>query len=157
MEKTRIVVDVQSPEQATAAVLDGYAAFAEAAALPLSVRLETHLALDEIVSNIARHNGEGDDAATIEVLLAFEDDMLTVDVIDDGIPFDPLSATIALRTDPFNAPPGGFGIALTRRFTEQLTYTFENRRNRLSFRKRVPYARIRRLFTEPSRRGPHAT
>ena len=155
--QTRIVVDAQSPEQATTAVLERYAAFAELAALPVSVRLETHLALDEIVSNIARHNGGGDDAATIEVQLVFEDYMLFVDVMDDGIPFDPLSATVVMPRDPLDSPPGGFGIALTRRFTEQLTYALEGRRNRLSFRKRVPYARIRRLFSEAARERQRET
>jgi anti-sigma regulatory factor (Ser/Thr protein kinase) len=148
--QAQFVVDAVDAPHAATLVLDRFSAFAELAELPVTVRLETHLALDEIVANIARHNG-GACPLEIEVRLAFDDQALFVDVLDDGLPFDPVAATTIIRSDVSQLPSGGFGIALTRRFTEQLAYAHENNRNHLSFRKRVPYTRLRRLINEAAR------
>jgi serine/threonine-protein kinase RsbW len=148
--RAQFLVEPLDPRHAATVVLERFEEFAELTELPVTVRLESHLALDEIVANITRHHGGGRLPA-IEIRLAFDDEALFVDVLDDGVPFDPLAATTIIRSDPMASSAGGFGIALTRRFTEQLAYRRENDRNHLSFRKRVPYTRLRRLVSEAAR------
>jgi serine/threonine-protein kinase RsbW len=146
--QTRIEVGVLDSATVAAAVLEQYIEFAEHSKLPLAVKLETHLVLDEIVSNVVRHNTDSALACTIVVDLRLDESTLYVDVTDDGVPFDPLSATVIMNRDPSQPQAGGFGLILTRRFTEHLAYARDGDKNRLSFRKRVPYRHLRQLVRE---------
>jgi serine/threonine-protein kinase RsbW len=50
-------------------------------------------AVDEACSNIIEHAYQGEDRGSIEVTIMFDNDCLTIRLIDQGIPFDPTNIT----------------------------------------------------------------
>jgi anti-sigma regulatory factor (Ser/Thr protein kinase) len=143
--RVSMVADPADAPGCAAAVLEPYTAFAENLELPLATRLETHLVLDEVVSNIVRHAAPAGRPCRVSVSLELAGEYLHVAITDDGDPFDPMAPVVPHRP-PGEAPDGGFGLLLTKRFAERLDYVREGHENRVTFRKRVPYVRIRELL-----------
>ena len=70
--------------------------------------------------------------------MASEEDALTIDIIDDGLPFNPLTEGPSVDV---NAPIeerriGGLGIHLVRSMMDDLSYRRENGKNHLTLTKR---------------------
>jgi anti-sigma regulatory factor (Ser/Thr protein kinase) len=131
-----------------AAFVERYAA---AQALPADVAFQINLVLEELVTNCVAHGHPGDAQGTIRLRLERVGDIIEVDLVDEGLAFDP-------RTAP---PPdldaaleerrvGGLGVFLVRQFVDELDYRREDGRNHLRLRKRVP---PRREPDEGTQRG----
>ncbi len=107
---------------------------------------ELTLALDEVLTNIISYAYEDSRAHDIVVRLmeakAVEGRHLSVQVEDDGRPFNPLEVR-ASRTDvPLEARSiGGLGIHLVRKVMEQLEYCRQDGKNVLMMRKTIAETR----------------
>ena len=68
-----------------------------------------------------------------EIVLTSEPDTLTIEIIDDGRPFDPLSDTPppVLEGSIEDRPIGGLGVHLVRELMDELHYRREQGRNHL--------------------------
>ena len=84
------------------------------------------LAVEEIFVNIAHYSGSQE--ALINC--SFENDKLEIIFSDNGVPFNPLA-----KADPditLNAEEreiGGFGIFLTKKFMDSVSYEYKDGRN----------------------------
>ncbi len=111
--------------RAVAFVLDlatGAGASAETVA-----RLE--LAVEEWVVNLCRHAYD-DRPGAIEISVRRDPGRLLVEIADQGPPFDPTSAPGPDLTAPLEErAPGGMGLPLIRRMTEEFRYRREDDRN----------------------------
>lgn len=117
----------------------GFAEFLEAiesyfdgADMPPDVMIKVMIVFDELVSNILDHGS----ATTIIARLRMDMDALTVDLIDDGTAFDPLSLPepdTSLSVE--DRPIGGLGIHIVRKLIDSIAYSREGDRNRLRFAK----------------------
>ena len=101
------------------------------------------LALEEIFTNIVHYAYDDDREHRIEIVLSKADQTVTVQVSDDGRPFDPLRD--APQTD-FEAPVetrpvGGAGIALSRQMVSRMRYRRHDGRNQLTLIKELEPAR----------------
>ena len=97
-----------------------------------------NLVLDEIVSNVIKYGGSGGDAAGIAVSLALDGGVLTIDVSDDGIAFNPIDAKPPDLDLPITERPiGGLGIHIVKALTESIAYRREDGRNHLTMTMRV--------------------
>ena len=110
----------------TVAFVTGLAA--EAGLGPES-RRRLELAVEEWVVNLCRH-AYADGAGGIEVRVGEDPGRLVVEIEDQGPPFDPTGA----REPDVGAPlsertPGGLGILLIRRMTDEFRYRREGGRN----------------------------
>jgi anti-sigma regulatory factor (Ser/Thr protein kinase) len=113
-------------------VVDFVTAVAERAGLDPERVLALQLAVEEAVTNITQYAYEG---APGEVLVRAQaaDQRLTVELVDTGVPFDPLS-----REDPnvhlplAERPIGGLGIFLIRQVMDEVHYRREEGRNILT-------------------------
>jgi serine/threonine-protein kinase RsbW len=97
------------------------------------------LAIEELVTNCIKYGY--DDAAehTIDIALSVADHTLTMTVVDDGHPFNPLSAPhpdLSLAIE--DRPIGGLGIHMLRELTDNMTYERRDGTNRLTLTKRMP-------------------
>ena len=108
-------------------------------AWPESLTFKVNLVLEELGLNILTHGGKGSGRRPeIEIVLTSEDDALTIEVLDDGQPFDPLEdapepavdAAIEERTI------GGLGIHFVRTLMDEVSYRREDGRNHLTLVKR---------------------
>ena len=90
--------------------------------------------IEEVFANIVEYSN----SEFITVNAEFEDSILTMEFIDNGIPFDP-----TLEKDP-DAPKsiedahiGGLGIYFTKQSADELEYQYLNGENHLKIIKRI--------------------
>ncbi len=107
----------------------------EALDCPMKVMTSMSIALDELYSNIVRHSGAG--RAT--VACGVEDGQAVLRLIDDGAPYDPtLREPPDVSLSAEKREIGGLGIHLVRRLMDSVEYRYEDGRNVLTIRKRLP-------------------
>ena len=102
------------------------------------VTMKINLVLEEALSNIIYYAFEGNEIHKIEISLKNQDNMLTIEIIDDGIPFDPLSykkPDITLQAE--ERPVGGLGIFLTLKIMDTVHYSRKNNLNILTLKKSI--------------------
>ena len=105
----------------------------EALALGPAGANAVRLCLEEAVLNIIVHNyPPADPAVVIRAWLGRSDGRLTIRIEDCCAPFDPLAVQAPVRPGSLaDAPIGGLGIPLMRRFASAMEYRREDGANRL--------------------------
>jgi anti-sigma regulatory factor (Ser/Thr protein kinase) len=99
------------------------------------------IAFDEILSNIVKYGYKDQARHEISVRLELSGDHLVAEIVDDGEPFDPLSAPAPrLHGGVDERPVGGLGIYFVRTLMDDVEYERRNDRNVLVLSKRVPVA-----------------
>ena len=88
-----------------------------------------NLLLDEIVSNVIRHGFDDAREHRIMVSLAVGDALATIEVHDDGRPFNPLEAAPPDFDAPVEDRIGGLGIHIVRSIARTVGYRREHGRN----------------------------
>ncbi|MGH8659922.1 MAG: SpoIIE family protein phosphatase [Gammaproteobacteria bacterium] len=106
--------------------------------LSSEVLFHTTVALEEIVSNVIAYAYDDRGVHKIIVCLLMEQGELTVEVEDDGRPFNPLETLEPDMQKPLEERPvGGLGIHLVRNLMDRLEYRRQDGRNRLIMMKKV--------------------
>lgn len=96
------------------------------------------LALHEVLANVLAHGGSAAHAEPIRIGIEVRDEAVTgaarVAVSDAGIPFDPTTVPepVPARTLA-EAPLGGLGLPLIRRYSDWMSYRRAGGRNHLEF------------------------
>lgn len=105
--------------------------------VPEDAAFHLNLVLDELVTNIVSYAYEpAAGTREIEVRLARKASGIAVEVVDDGRPFDPLSAPEPdLSASVEDRPIGGLGVHFLRRLMDDVRYHRRDGHNHLSFRK----------------------
>jgi len=92
-----------------------------------------NLVLEELGMNIMNH-GYDEGLHEFDITLVSEDDSLTIEIVDDGRPFDPLHD--AKQPDVGAAiedrPIGGLGIYFVHEMMDEMHYEREQGRNHLT-------------------------
>ncbi len=113
--------------------------FAASNQLPQSMVFQVNLALEELVTNVISYAYRDGGNHQIAVRLNLDEGQLRAEVVDDGIPFNPLEAPPPDLTIPLEQRPiGGLGIHLVRNLFDTLDYKRQDNRNHLTMLKRVP-------------------
>ncbi|HIK14685.1 MAG TPA: ATP-binding protein [Leptolyngbyaceae cyanobacterium M33_DOE_097] len=93
------------------------------------------LILEEAVTNIINYAYVDNEEHTIRVTLLYLDQTLTVELRDDGIPFDPLQRPeVQLPKTLEEATEGGLGIHLIRSYVDECHYQREADSNVLTLK-----------------------
>jgi anti-sigma regulatory factor (Ser/Thr protein kinase) len=96
------------------------------------------VALDETLSNIVKYAYAGRPAGEIEVEFRISDGELSLAILDDGAPFDPLRAPRPdLGAALEHRRAGGLGISLLRGLMDSVAYERRGDRNRLVLKRRL--------------------
>ena len=96
------------------------------------------IAIEELVLNCIHYGYDDEEVHTIRIVLSIEDHILTMTVIDDGHPFDPLAAPSPDLSQPVkDRPAGGLGLYLLRQLADQISYERRDGANRLTVTKRL--------------------
>ena len=117
----------------------GFDAFLAAHRLAPGATWRFQVALDEVLSNIAKYarTVEGE-RAQVELRIGLRGDTLEVEVIDDAVAFNPLEAPGPDVTEPVETRKvGGLGLALVRQLMDTVEYERQGDRNRLLLRRRL--------------------
>jgi anti-sigma regulatory factor (Ser/Thr protein kinase) len=102
---------------------------------PPDLAFKVNLILDELGVNIMSYGGE---VSGIEISLSSEEEAITIEITDDGEPFDPLNdAAEPDLTSPLGERRvGGLGLYLVRSMVDELHYRREQGKNHLVLMKR---------------------
>lgn len=94
-----------------------------------------NLVLEEMALNVMTHGREAG-ASELEVIVACETDNVIIEISDDGAPFDPLQGAPVPDPDASldDRPVGGLGIHLVREMMDEVSYRYEDGRNRVLMR-----------------------
>lgn len=104
-----------------------------------ALRFKLQLSIEEAVENVVRYAYEGG-IGWLEVGTSLDHDslVLTVELRDAGVPFNPLEAPDPDVTLPANEREiGGLGIYLCKQMMDTLNYKYEEGNNVLTMTKRV--------------------
>jgi serine/threonine-protein kinase RsbW len=112
---------------------------AEKWALDMSLTMNINLVLEEALSNIIFYAYKDSKKHTIHISIVLENNNITIEIKDDGIPFDPTSRKepdITLAAE--ERPIGGLGILLITKIMDQVSYSREKNQNKLTLVKYIP-------------------
>lgn len=112
-------------------------AFATAQHVPEKAIFGLALALEECASNIVNHALKRDAGKTFQVAFERTRDSFIVELRDDGPEFDPTGISPSPSKTADDDEPGGWGIALARRNTDEIHYRRDVSRNTLRLTKRL--------------------
>ena len=105
---------------------------ARARALEPALVADLKLALTEACSNAVRHAYKGRRSGEVEVRYELDDDKLAVEVVDEGIGFDP-EAAVPAAGDALDE--GGLGISIIRAIVDELDIKSSDSGSSLRFTK----------------------
>lgn len=102
-----------------------------------TVKTQVMVAVEEIFVNIASYAYPGQEGmATIRMQITGVPAIVQVDMLDQGIPYNPLQQKAPDVTLPVQERAiGGLGIFMVRQTMDELCYRYENRYNILTMRK----------------------
>jgi serine/threonine-protein kinase RsbW len=90
--------------------------------------------LEELFTNVAAHGN----ARSLAAALGWSRGRLTIDFVDDGPPFDPLTHPgVDLDAPGEERPIGGLGIAIVRALVDTARYRRQGSRNHLRLARRI--------------------
>jgi serine/threonine-protein kinase RsbW len=132
----RMTIGVDPGE--VARVNSAFAEFADAHALPASVRRSMHVVLDELLNNAIAYGFAGRGGGEVTVEAELRADRVCVTLTDDGQPFDPFGmAAPDTGLSVEQRRIGGLGIHLVRRMMDEVSYHRRADRNVVVLGKRL--------------------
>ncbi|MXW43482.1 MAG: ATP-binding protein [Candidatus Dadabacteria bacterium] len=122
--------------QAIAAALEE---FFEQQGLPSESLFPTQLSLEEIFTNVASYAHDDDQEHQVEIIFSREGETITVEILDDGFPFNPLEEAPELDVESSleDRRIGGAGIMLAKQLMTELRYQRNSDRNHLTMIKKI--------------------
>lgn len=112
--------------------------FVADSALSADVGLHLQLVLEELVVNAISYGYPEGGAGSIRVQLARTPQAIEIELVDDGIAFDPRTLPAPDLDAPLDERPlGGLGVHLVRQFVDEIDYRRDSGRNHLRLRKRL--------------------
>ena len=110
--------------------------FAQAQGVPEATIFGLALALEECGSNIVNHAFQRDARQSFQVCIEHTGGSLVIELRDRGPAFDPTLAPARKPDADSDAEPGGWGIQIVRRYTDEIHYAREGNENVLRLIKR---------------------
>ena len=113
--------------------------FARAEGLPPKAIFKIKFSMEEVFVNIVSYGFPGDEAEHgILFELTHDAGALTVRIVDNGIPFNPLEVDPPDLDAPLDERPvGGLGLHLTKSLMDEITYERQGDQNILIMRKHL--------------------
>ena len=101
---------------------------------------QIELVLEEIGTNMIKYARDGERETEIQITLTSGSKSLTMEIIDNGRPFDPLadSPPPDLDSEVQDRPIGGLGVYLVRKLMDEASYRHEDGKNKLTLTKYKP-------------------
>ncbi len=99
---------------------------------------DVSLALEEIFANIVHYAYEDNEEHLVKIHIKIRDNLLALEIKDDGKPFNPLEIPMTNTEAPFEERNiGGLGIHLVRNLIDELEYKQIKGKNVLTMKVRL--------------------
>ena len=134
----RLSLQVEANLDALQQVQNAVEEFGETQNWPQKLIYQINLVLEELSVNIINYAYDGDEAQKFDIRMVLEADTLTIDIIDGGRAFNPLSEAPEpdLTSDVEDRPIGGLGVYLVRKVMDDLHYRREMDKNHITLVKK---------------------
>ena len=106
-------------------------------AIPDSEMRQVRLIIEEIFSNIIRYAFTDTLEHLVHVQLKKVNSEISIQITDDGIPFNPLEYHPGTNSNPASSVDGGMGLTLIKTFSTSITYERVNSNNQLLITKKI--------------------
>jgi anti-sigma regulatory factor (Ser/Thr protein kinase) len=130
-------LELQGTPKEVMRAVEALEAYGEEKEIPSKVLFGLTLALEECGSNIVNHALKRDPSQTFTVTFEHSSSQIVIELRDQGNEFDPTVAPISDGIADDDEPPGGWGIFLVRKYTDEMNYTREDSENVLRLIKRL--------------------
>jgi anti-sigma regulatory factor (Ser/Thr protein kinase) len=101
-------------------------------AIPESEIRQILVIIEELFSNIIRYAYDDNLEHLVDVRLVNRIDHVEIEIIDDGIPFNPMEYQTGASSDP-----GGMGLTLIKTFSSNISYQRSSGKNHLYIAKKI--------------------
>ena len=103
---------------------------------PEDLLFKVKLVVEEIGLNIIDYGYAGKQSGEIEIRFLYDKETLTIDIIDEAEPFDPLTESPVPNTSAQieERPIGGLGVHLVKKMMDEVRYVREGNCNRLTLK-----------------------
>jgi serine/threonine-protein kinase RsbW len=120
-------------------VLARIEAYLEEQTVPPDIVMTASLCLEELLTNTVSYAYPDGGSHEILVDITADDEALSIEIIDDGVAFDPLhdAAEPDIDAPVETRRVGGLGIHLVKNLMDEVTYRRFDDRNHLSLSKRL--------------------
>jgi anti-sigma regulatory factor (Ser/Thr protein kinase) len=98
---------------------------------------QIQLIIEELFSNIVRHAFQDTMDHVVDIRLEHRDGHIAIEIIDDGIPFNPLDYKDGTGKDPAKIEERGMGLSLVKAFSSGASYLHDSGRNHLTITKKL--------------------
>lgn len=100
--------------------------------------LSLNQAVEELFTNIVSYAFTDQEQHTVQIDISLDGGYLTIEVSDDGRPFNPLKEQPPVRQDSLaDTPSHGWGLMIVKAFADQIEYKYEEGRNRFVLKKKI--------------------
>lgn len=138
------LLDLQIPHdlEHLPGVLDAIEQLAEQHGWDTVFRTHVLLVVEELVVNAVSYGGRDPDEGWVRVRFTQLPDDLSIMIVDNGQPYDPLASAPEpdLDLDLDSRPIGGLGVYFVREMTDTQSYVRGEGENRITLLKRWPQA-----------------
>lgn len=134
----KLALKVEPRAEALDTITAAVEEFGGAEKWPPQLVFRVNLVLEELGLNIINH-GRTDDLHEIEITLTSEAGSLTIEIVDNGLPFDPLEDAPSpdLDSGVADRAVGGLGVYLVRTMMDEMHYRRDGGRNYLTLVKEL--------------------
>ena len=105
--------------------------------IPKSKMRQLRLMVEELFSNIVRFAYEDPTGRKVEIILEKTEGAIRIEIIDDGIPFNPVEYVRDAQNHPVGVESEGMGLTLVHTFANKLTYKRKDNKNHLIIQKKL--------------------
>ena len=100
---------------------------------PDELIFKVNLVLEELTLNIMNYGYEDDAVHLIEVSVSADEESVTIEIVDDGRPFNPIidAPQPDLNASIMDRKVGGWGIHIVRTIMDVVTYERDENKNRM--------------------------
>ena len=110
--------------------------FGQDAGLSEACITDINICLDELFTNIVFYGFKDDQEHFTRFTMNLNDNVLTVSIEDEGIPFNPLEKeNTEIPDDLKDVRIGGLGIHIVRKLMDDIHYERKQRKNKVTLRK----------------------
>ena len=129
-------MELQATPQEVMRAVEALKDFCRGRKIPKNAAFGLALALEESGSNIVNHALQRDPRQKFQLAVEHAGDSVIIELRDRGPAFDPTRAPAAIGADDDRAP-GGWGVALVRRYMDEIHYLRDGGENVLRLTKRI--------------------
>lgn len=129
----RLSLDLESSLESLGQIEREVAAFGAEQGWPDDLLFHVQLVLDELATNVINH-GYGAGGHTFQIMVESKPQAVRIEVVDEARPFDPLQDAPQPHTDASveEREVGGLGVHIAKQLMDEMQYTRQNGKNRLT-------------------------